>query len=57
MVTRGKLDDVATILIVEDDADLRQLFRTTLALEGYRVLEARDGVQALHFLRAILPIS
>jgi CheY-like chemotaxis protein len=55
MVTRGKLDDVATILIVEDDADLRQLFRTTLALEGYRVLEARDGVQALHFLESDPP--
>jgi CheY-like chemotaxis protein len=46
---------VATILIVEDDADLRQLFRITLALEGYRVLEARDGVQALHFLESDPP--
>jgi CheY-like chemotaxis protein len=39
-----------TILIVEDDRDLRQMFRTTLSLAGYRVQEANDGVEALHLL-------
>lgn len=35
------------ILIVEDDEDLRRLFRTTLILEGYDVTEAGDGFEAL----------
>ena len=36
-----------TILIVEDDEDLRRLFRTALSLSGYDVLEAGDGLEAL----------
>jgi two-component system, OmpR family, response regulator RpaA len=36
-----------TILIVEDDEDLRRLFRTALTLAGYDVIEAGDGVEAL----------
>ena len=35
------------ILIVEDDDDLRRLFRTTLTLEGYAVFEADNGFDAL----------
>ena len=37
-------------MIVEDDADLRHLFRTALALAGYRVQEASDGLEALKLL-------
>lgn len=36
-----------TILIVDDDADLRRLFRTALSLAGYDVDEAGDGMEAL----------
>lgn len=36
-----------TILIVDDDADLRRLFRTALSLAGYDVDEAADGMEAL----------
>jgi len=36
-----------TILVVEDDQGLRRLFRTALALSGYDVVEARDGLEAL----------
>jgi CheY-like chemotaxis protein len=36
-----------TILIVEDDEDLRRLFRTSLLLEGFDVIEAGDGLEAL----------
>ena len=36
-----------TILVVEDDEDLRRLFRTALALAGYDVIEAGDGLEAL----------
>ena len=39
-----------TILVVEDDVDLRGMFRTTLSLHGYAVLEAGDGLDALRIL-------
>lgn len=39
-----------TILIVEDDEDLRRLFRTALAVAGYDVLEAGDGMEALRWI-------
>jgi DNA-binding response OmpR family regulator len=38
------------ILIVEDNADLRRLFRTVLAMAGYDVDEAADGIEALHMI-------
>ena len=41
---------VNTVLIVEDDTDLRRMFRTALALAGYQTLEAADGVDALRIL-------
>jgi DNA-binding response OmpR family regulator len=37
-------------LIVEDDADLRRMFRTALTFAGFRVLEAGDGLHALQVL-------
>ena len=36
-----------SILIVEDDHDLRRLFRNVLAVAGYAVREADDGTTAL----------
>ena len=39
-----------TILVVEDDEDLRRLFRTALTLAGYHVEEAGDGLEALQKL-------
>ncbi len=36
-----------TILLAEDDADLRTLTARVLSAQGYRVLEAADGVEAL----------
>ena len=39
-----------TILIVEDDADLRRMFRTALALAGFDVVEAGNGLDALRVL-------
>ena len=35
-----------TVLLVEDDVEVRSLTRTMLEREGYRVLEARDGLDA-----------
>ena len=39
-----------TVLIVEDDADLRRMFRTALSLAGFAVLEAGNGLDALRVL-------
>lgn len=39
-----------TVLIVEDDGDLRHMFRAALAFAGFNVLEAGDGLHALHIL-------
>ncbi len=36
-----------SVLVVEDDADLRYLFRLSLTLAGFSVREASDGYQAL----------
>ena len=35
-----------TILVAEDDAELRELFRAALAAEGFRVRTAADGLEA-----------
>ena len=37
----------ATILLVEDESGLRKLMKTVLEKQGYRVLEAKDGEEAL----------
>ena len=42
---------VPSILVVEDNATARKLFRVALEAEGYRVLEAGDGRQALALAR------
>ncbi len=36
-----------TILIADDDADLRWLFRLSLQRNGFEVIEAADGLQTL----------
>ena len=36
-----------TILVVEDDGELRRMFRTALTIAGYVVEEASDGPAAL----------
>jgi PAS domain S-box-containing protein len=40
-----------TILVVEDQAQLRRATVFTLERAGYRVLAAADGIEALHLLR------
>lgn len=41
-----------TVLLVEDEAIVRQVTAGILARQGYRVLEAVNGVEALHMFRA-----
>ena len=37
----------STILIAEDNEDSRDMLKTFLELQGYRVVEARDGEEAV----------
>jgi CheY-like chemotaxis protein len=39
-----------TILVVEDDAATRELYRTALTVAGYHVIAVADGVDALRIL-------
>lgn len=43
------------ILVVEDNADLRRLFRTALSLAGFVVDEAADGLDALRIIENRAP--
>lgn len=43
------------VLVVDDEADLLEIVTDRLAAEGYRVLTARDGLEALDCVRAERP--
>jgi len=43
------------ILVVDDEARLRRFIRMNLELEGYRVIEAPNGLEALDRVRTHLP--
>ena len=44
-----------TVLVVEDDPELRALYRTALSLAGYAVTAVEDGVEALRHIDADPP--
>lgn len=44
-----------TVLLLEDDEDLSELFEATLAMEGYAVDVVRDGIEALAYLAESRP--
>lgn len=44
-----------SVLLVDDDADIREAIRDALADEGYGTVEANDGQTALDYLRANPP--
>ena len=41
------MNNTATIIVVEDEAQIRRFLRTTLVSEGYQVVEAETGKQGL----------
>jgi CheY-like chemotaxis protein len=45
---------MARVLVVDDDADIRDMLRLVLTDVGHEVAEAVDGEAALDFLRATL---
>ena len=48
-------DDVPTLLVVDDSADLRALHRATISFRSFRVLEAADGAEGIDVARRELP--
>ena len=44
------MSGVPVVLIVEDDAPLRVMWRTALRFEGFTVVEAGDGLEALRLV-------
>ena len=47
--------NTATILIVDDETQIRRVLRTTLSSQGYSVIEAKSGEEALEKLRTARP--
>ncbi len=45
-----------TVLVADDDDDLRSLLAETLTADGYTVVEAKDGCEALDYLTYALDI-
>jgi two-component system KDP operon response regulator KdpE len=41
----------ATVLVVDDEPQIRRVLRTTLTSQGYAVIEARSGDEALEVIR------
>lgn len=46
------MSETATILYIEDNSDNRKLVRRVLEAEGYAVVEAKDGQQAMERLQS-----
>ncbi len=49
------MEDLITILYVEDNPDNRLLIRRVLAAEGYNVEEAQNATEALEKLKTLRP--
>lgn len=44
-----------TVLVVDDDPDMRFMLKLLLERGGYQVNEAADGVSAIHSIKAQMP--
>ncbi|MEH2202252.1 PAS domain S-box protein [Nostoc sp.] len=56
IITKTVLDENRkTILVVDDDANIRELLRQQLENEGYNVREGKDGVDAIHQIKTARP--
>lgn len=56
ITTTTKIDESRkTILVVDDDTNIRKLLRQQLENEGYNVREAKDGMDAIHQIKSTRP--
>ncbi|KAF3888753.1 MULTISPECIES: response regulator [Nostocales] len=53
--TPNLLEKFKTILVVDDDAHIRELLRQELETEGYKVREAKDGMDAIAQVKIAQP--
>jgi two-component system KDP operon response regulator KdpE len=49
------MDDAKLILVVDDESRMRRFMRMNLDLEGYRIIEAENGLEAVDRVRDDLP--
>ncbi|HEX8147100.1 MAG TPA: response regulator [Pyrinomonadaceae bacterium] len=49
------LREATTVLVAEDDADIRLMMLTLLGMKGYKTAEARDGQETLDLARGLRP--
>jgi chemosensory pili system protein ChpA (sensor histidine kinase/response regulator) len=52
---RERAASAPTVLVAEDDEDLRLMMTTLLGMRGYRVVEARDGQETLEVAKGVRP--
>ena len=55
MIDRPTASADRVVLVVDDEADLLQIVSDRLVAAGYRVLTARDGLEALACARGVQP--
>jgi two-component system response regulator MprA len=46
---------ISTVLVVDDDEDIRESLAEAIELEGYAVRKAANGVEAIAMMQAALP--
>src|SRR5215213_4200343 len=51
----GALREATTVLVAEDDDDIRLMMLTLLRMKGYKAAEARDGQETLDVACALRP--
>ncbi len=51
----ANIDAHPTIMVVDDDDDIRQMMRVLLEEDGYSVLEAENGQQAIDIAQSASP--
>lgn len=51
----GTLRETTTVLVAEDDEDIRLMMLTSLGMRGYRTAEARDGQETLEVANTLRP--
>src|SRR5690606_29322191 len=51
--THARAGGTETILVAEDDSQVRRLLVRSLSREGYRVIEASNGLEALTLVRQL----
>ena len=51
-INESSRDSKATVLVVEDDHPLREFFSVLLRREGYIILAAANGLEALEIARS-----